>query len=95
MRRNHSQTCCAVNDFPDLRSVFGKRAFISYALGAEKPDERAFAAVLEALQTDAAATLLVDDSARYVEGARMAGLSAHHFRGISGFREFLALHGVS
>jgi hypothetical protein len=38
--------------------------------------------------------LFIDDTANYVENARLAGLHAHHFEGINGLREELRALGV-
>ncbi|MEO1060576.1 MAG: HAD-IA family hydrolase [Actinomycetota bacterium] len=47
--------------------------------GIQKPDRRAFQRVLLLTGTDAAAALVVDDSADNVRGAEAAGAAALHF----------------
>jgi FMN phosphatase YigB (HAD superfamily) len=64
---------------PDVSAIVGDNRLVSADLGVRKPDPRAFTLALEhygALPEDA---FFADDSRRNVEGAREAGLTAHHF----------------
>jgi HAD superfamily hydrolase (TIGR01509 family) len=54
-------------------------AVVSGEEGVLKPSPEIFALLLERFGLTAAATLFVDDAAVNVEGARAAGLQAHHF----------------
>jgi len=53
----------------------------SSALGIPKPAREYFGAAVQALQTPPDRILFVDDSDRFVRGARVAGLSAHRWTG--------------
>ena len=53
----------------------------SSVLGVAKPSAEYFLAVSELLGTAPAQCLLLDDSARFVAGARAAGLAAHRYAG--------------
>jgi putative hydrolase of the HAD superfamily len=53
----------------------------SHEIGVEKPDPRAFEAVLTALGAEPADCLFIDDHAPNIEGARAVGLQSHFFAG--------------
>jgi HAD superfamily hydrolase (TIGR01509 family) len=65
--------------FPALPSLFGANIFVSAEFRARKPDPQIFLRVCEAINSDPANTLMVDDREENVLGARSAGLQAHLF----------------
>lgn len=75
---------------PALFPLFAGRAFAAAQFGAAKPDAAAFLGCLERLGTTPAATFFIDDSLANVEGARRAGLHAHHYQSLEGMRQALA-----
>ena len=52
--------------------------FLSHEIGARKPDPDAFLLVCKKMSTHPKDVLFIDDSAANVEGARAAGIDAHH-----------------
>ena len=52
--------------------------FLSHEIGARKPDPDAFLQVCKKMSTHPRDVLFIDDSAANVEGARDAGIDAHH-----------------
>jgi len=64
-------------------------------LGACKPSPECFARAVARLGAPADGTLLVDDSARNVEGARAAGLHAERCAGAADLERALVAHGLS
>lgn len=79
---------------PELFPLFAGRAFASAQFGARKPDSSVYLACLARLGVPAAATLFVDDNADNVEGARQAGLQAHHFQTAAGLQHALTAAGA-
>jgi putative hydrolase of the HAD superfamily len=65
--------------FPEAHELFGQRAFFSHQFGTKKPDPLAFSRLLEHLGQVPSETLFIDDKLSNVEGARIAGLTGHHF----------------
>ena len=78
---------------PELVPVFGARMVCAGQLRACKPERAAYAACLERLGARAAETLLVDDRADNVEGARAAGLQALLFENVATLRAQLREQG--
>jgi glucose-1-phosphatase len=68
--------------------------FSSHLIGALKPDREAYEHVLAAMGCDAARVLFLDDNQINVDGARRAGLVAHHVRGVTEARGCLERLGV-
>lgn len=64
---------------PELSPLFRQRFVCSGTLGAAKPDELAFLQCLQRLGFAPYSTLFVDDKARNVAGAKLAGLDAFVF----------------
>lgn len=64
---------------PELAPLFRQRFVCSGSIGAAKPDEFAFLKCVKRLGFSPASTLFVDDKARNVEGAKLAGLDAFVF----------------
>jgi glucose-1-phosphatase len=80
---------------PPLFPLFEHRAFASAQFGARKPQKEAYLHCLAWLGLPAEATLFVDDNADNVEGAREAGLFAHHYQDFEGFKAALARFGLA
>lgn len=72
--------------FPEVRDIFGERAYFSSSLGACKPDPRVFERVIARLDVPPAETLFVDDCPEYLKGAAEAGLVTHHFESADALR---------
>lgn len=64
---------------PPLFPLFEQRVFCSAQFKLGKPDPRVFLLCLEALGTPPADCFFIDDKPENPEGARAAGLSAHHY----------------
>ena len=65
---------------PSLNCLAAFRAVVlSYKVRSVKPDQRIYTAALEAMDTPAAQTLLIDDKEENVIGARRAGMQALRF----------------
>lgn len=79
---------------PELRPLFGERLFVSGVHGFNKERAEGFVSILDHLGWDAAATLFIDDSPRYIAQADEAGLVTHLFDGIEGLRGRLSQLGV-
>jgi HAD superfamily hydrolase (TIGR01509 family) len=89
MLRDHLPALC-----PPLFPLFAGRVYCSAQYRVGKPDTAVFAACLHDLGIAAADTLFVDDKAENVEGARRAGLHAHHFTTADALRAELRRHGL-
>jgi putative hydrolase of the HAD superfamily len=72
---------------PELPPLFGQRIYASARFKSAKPDAICYERCLAELQIRPGAVLFVDDLAENVAGARAAGLHAHHFVSVDGFRE--------
>ena len=66
----------------------------SSAVGAAKPDRAIYDHTLALLGVTAPETLYIDDTERYLGPAAELGLQCHHYRGVDGLREVLAMHGL-
>jgi glucose-1-phosphatase len=64
--------------FPEAAAVFTER-FCSYQFGTKKPDPEAFTRLVNLVALEPASCWFIDDKKSNVQGARMAGLKAHHF----------------
>ncbi len=64
---------------PPLFPLFEQRVFCSAQFKLGKPDPKVFLRCLEALETPPEACFFIDDKPENPEGARAAGLSAHHY----------------
>lgn len=80
-------------DGETIRSLFD-RVYLSYELGAVKPDRAVFEAVVADLDRDPAEILFVDDNQLNVDGARAVGLDAHRAVGVDETRRILIARGV-
>ncbi len=68
--------------------------FLSFELGAVKPDRLIYERVIERLPAAPDLVLFLDDNPLNVEGARAAGLRAEQAEGVAQARAALARHGV-
>jgi putative hydrolase of the HAD superfamily len=80
---------------PELFPLFEGKAYTAAQFGAAKPDRAAYLGCIQALGVAPGHTLFVDDNAVNAEGARLAGLHAHHYRDLEGLRRALATFGLS
>ena len=69
--------------FPEAAEIF-KLRFCSYEFGTKKPDPLSFTRLMQALDQRPDLCWFIDDKKSNVEGARIAGLRAHHFTGFEG-----------
>ena len=65
--------------FPEAAAIFKER-YCSYEFGTKKPDPNSFTKLLTTIKISPADTWFIDDKRSNVQGARLAGLKAHHFR---------------
>jgi HAD superfamily hydrolase (TIGR01509 family) len=65
--------------FPEAAAIFKER-YCSYEFGTKKPDPNSFTKLLGQIKISPADTWFIDDKRSNVQGARLAGLKAHHFR---------------
>ena len=73
--------------FPAAHALFGGRAFFSYQFGTKKPDPESYRRLLAHLGVRPEDSFFIDDKLSNVEGARIAGLHAHHFRSREAFED--------
>ena len=64
--------------FPEAAAIFRER-YCSYEFGTKKPDPQSFTKLLAKISVAPADTWFIDDKRSNVQGARLAGLKAHHF----------------
>jgi glucose-1-phosphatase len=81
-----------VERWPLLREF--ERAFVSFEIGAVKPDPEAFEIVVRELGVPASAALFLDDNQLNVDAARSVGLQARRSLGVDGARAALVAAGV-
>lgn len=65
--------------FPEAAALFDER-FCSYEFATKKPDPESYRRLLKAVGRAPSECWFIDDKKSNVEGARMAGIAAHHFR---------------
>src|SRR5690606_37502217 len=82
--RDHLAAIC-----PPLFPLFEGRVFCSAQFRLAKPDPAIFLHCLGQLGATPAQALFVDDKAENAEGARRAGLRAHHYTGLPALRAWL------
>jgi glucose-1-phosphatase len=63
--------------YTDFDALFEK-AWLSHRIGLKKPSTEIFNYVMQHSALEPSETLFIDDTLRHVEGARKAGLHAHH-----------------
>ncbi|MBB3700436.1 HAD-IA family hydrolase [Flammeovirga yaeyamensis] len=69
-------------DFGDFKKLF-ERGYYSYEMSDRKPHPSIFETVIEENKLDKSTTLFIDDSIQHVEGAKKAGLHAHHLEDLN------------
>ena len=57
-----------------------KERYCSYEFGTKKPDPDSFTKLLAQIKIPPSDTWFIDDKRSNVQGAKLAGLKAHHFR---------------
>lgn len=77
---------------PPLFPLFSGRVFCSAQFRRSKPDPAIYLDCLAALGVSPADALFIDDKVANANGARAAGLRAHHYQGSSGLRSALQTH---
>jgi len=65
--------------FPEAAAIFKER-YCSYEFGTKKPDPDSFTRLLGEIKIPPGDTWFIDDKRSNVQGAKLAGLKAHHFR---------------
>lgn len=81
-----------VERWPLLREF--ERAFVSFEIGAVKPDREAFEIVVRELGVPAARTLFLDDNQLNVDAALAVGMQSRRVSGVAGARAALVDAGV-
>jgi glucose-1-phosphatase len=69
--------------FPEAAEIF-KQRYCSFEFGTKKPDPKSYTLLLAAIGQKPEHCWFIDDKKSNVEGARLAGLRAHHFTGFDG-----------
>jgi glucose-1-phosphatase len=64
---------------PEAALIFSQR-FCSFEFGTKKPDPESFVRLVNSLGRKPADCWFIDDKKSNVEGARIAGLTGHHYR---------------
>lgn len=72
--------------FPEAAALFPEHYF-SFEFAAKKPDPVSFLRLAARMGVDPSDCWFIDDKMSNVQGARMAGLSGHHFRSCARLRE--------
>ena len=85
--RDHLDRMC-----PSLFPLFAGRVFCSAQFRRRKPDPAIYLDCLAALGVAPADALFIDDKVANANGARAAGLRAHHYQGSQGLRDALSTH---
>lgn len=75
-------------------AAYFKHRFLSFELGAVKPDAAIYERVIERLPVAPDRVLFLDDVALNVDGARRAGLRSEQALGITGARDVLKRYGL-
>ena len=83
----------ALDVHPRLATAFGVTV-VSGIEGVMKPEAAIFARLCDRAGVAAADCLFIDDSPKNVEGARMAGMAAHHFTGAAALARDLQARGL-
>jgi glucose-1-phosphatase len=78
---------------PEAAPYFSQR-FCSYEFGTKKPDPESFTRLARKLDLPPEDCWFIDDKKSNVEGARLAGLRAHHFRNAGLLRDEAVVQGL-
>lgn len=65
--------------FPEAAAAFGQDCYFSCEFHSKKPDPESYRRLLARLEIEPANAWFTDDKKSNVDGARLAGLQAHHF----------------
>lgn len=65
--------------FPEAAQIFGDQCYFSYEFHTKKPNPESYRRLVAQLGLEPAQAWFTDDKKSNVEGARIAGLQAHHF----------------
>jgi putative hydrolase of the HAD superfamily len=79
---------------PPLFPLFDDHVFCSAQFRLAKPDPAVFLQCLGQLGATPEQALFIDDKAENAEGARHAGLRAHHYAGLPALQAWLHAHGL-
>ncbi len=75
---------------PELVALPGVTIHVAAEFGVLKPDPAVYLAIAEHYGVRPGDTAFVDDAERHVKGAERAGMAAHHYRNLDGYRAWLA-----
>ncbi|WP_395684678.1 HAD family hydrolase [Aestuariivirga sp.] len=64
---------------PEINAIFSEH-YHSFEFGSKKPDPKVYTSLMTRMGVEPQACLFIDDKRSNVEGARIAGMLAHHFR---------------
>lgn len=64
---------------PDISAIFDEH-YHSFEFGSKKPDPAVYARLMDRMGVNPEECLFIDDKHSNIDGARIAGLSGHHFR---------------
>ena len=78
--------------FPEAAQIFG--ADFSFEFLTKKPDPESYRRLMRRLDIDASKAWFTDDKKSNVDGARIAGLGAHHFTSREGFEREVRAQGL-
>lgn len=73
--------------FPEAAEIFGPDCYFSYEFKTKKPNPESYRRLMTKLGLDPAQAWFTDDKMSNVEGARIAGLAAHHFVSVTQLRQ--------
>jgi glucose-1-phosphatase len=73
--------------FPEAAEIFGQDCYFSCEFRTKKPDPESYRRLLTHLGLEPAAAWFTDDKKSNVDGARIAGLHAHHFTSAAALRQ--------
>lgn len=71
--------------FPEAARIFGSDCYFSFEFLTKKPDPESYRRLMRRLGVEPGRAWFTDDKKSNVEGARLAGLTAHHFTSRSAF----------
>jgi glucose-1-phosphatase len=80
--------------FPEAARLFGKDVYCSCEFGCKKPDPESYRRLLAHLGIEASDAWFTDDKKSNVEGATLAGLSAHLFMSADALTREAILRGM-
>jgi HAD superfamily hydrolase (TIGR01509 family) len=73
--------------FPEAAVLFGQECYFSCEFRTKKPDPESYRRLVAHLGLEPAAAWFTDDKKSNVDGARIAGLEAHHFTSAAALRQ--------